>query len=78
MGAASTTNAINVPLNDILYAGGWSTISTVLEAMYIDFGMSPSKATYIFFGQKGRPWTSTRPGGRDTYGTQIPPDNGRQ
>jgi hypothetical protein len=49
-GGVSTTNAIKVPLNDIRYAGGWSTSSTDLEAKYIDLAMPPSKAAYIFFG----------------------------
>jgi len=48
-GAASATNAIKVPLNDISYAGGWSTISKALEAKHIDFAMPPSKSAYIFF-----------------------------
>ena len=49
-GAASLANAIKVPINDIRYAGGWSTNSTVLESKYIDFAMARSKAAYIFFG----------------------------
>jgi hypothetical protein len=53
-GAASAANAIKVPLNDIRYAGGWSTNSTVLESKYIDFAMAPSKAAYTFFGHLKR------------------------
>jgi hypothetical protein len=53
-GAASATNSIKVPLNDIRYSGGWSTNSNVLEAKYIDVAMAPSKATYIFFGHMKR------------------------
>jgi hypothetical protein len=53
-GAASAANAIKVPLNDIRYAGGWSTNSTVLESKYIDFSMAPSKAAYICFGHLKR------------------------
>jgi hypothetical protein len=53
-GAASTANAIKVPINEIRYAGGWSTSSTVLESKYIDFAMAPSKAAYIFFGHLKR------------------------
>ncbi len=53
-GAASAANAIKVPLNDIRYAGGWSTNSTGLESKYIDFSMPPSKAAYIFFGHLKR------------------------
>ena len=49
-GVASAANAIKVHLNDIRYAEGWSTNSTVLEAKYIDFAMPPSRAAYIFFG----------------------------
>jgi len=49
-GATSAANSIKVPLNDIRYAWGWSTNSTVLESKYIDLAMAPSKATYIFFG----------------------------
>jgi hypothetical protein len=53
-GAASTSNAIKVPLNDIRNARGWSTSSTVLKAKYIDFAMQPSKVAYIFFGHLKR------------------------
>ncbi len=53
-GAVSAANAIKVPLNDIRYAGGWSTNSTVLESKYIDFSMAPSKAAYTFFGHLKR------------------------
>jgi hypothetical protein len=53
-GAASTANAIKIALNDIRYAGGWSTNSTVLEAKYIDFAMAPSEAAYVFFGHMKR------------------------
>jgi hypothetical protein len=53
-GAASATNAIKAPLNDIRYAEGWSTSSTVLEAKYIDFAMPPSEAEYILFGHLKR------------------------
>ena len=49
-GDASTANAIGVRLTDIRYAGGWSTISTVLEAKYIDFAMLPTPAARLFFG----------------------------
>jgi hypothetical protein len=35
-------------------------ISTVLEAKYIDFGMPPSKASYIFFGHMKRDIPSAR------------------
>jgi hypothetical protein len=38
-GAASAANAIQVRLTDIRFARGWATISTVLEAKYIDFAM---------------------------------------
>ncbi len=48
-GAATTANAIKVPLNDIRYSGGWSTSSNVLKSKYINFAMAPSKAAYIFF-----------------------------
>ena len=53
-GAASAANAIKVALNDIRYAGGWSTNSTVLEDKYIDFAMAPSEAAYVFFGHMKR------------------------
>ena len=36
-GAASAAYAIKVRLNDIRYAGGWSTKSTVMESKYVDF-----------------------------------------
>ena len=49
-GAASAIYAIGARLTYIRYAGGWSTNSTVLEAKYINFTMSPSLATWIFFG----------------------------
>ena len=52
--AASAANAIKIPLNDIRYAGGWSTNSTVLEAKYIDFAMAPSEAAFVFFGHMKR------------------------
>jgi hypothetical protein len=53
-GAASAANAIKIALNDIRYAGGWSTNSTVLEAKYIDFAMAPSEAAHVFFGHMKR------------------------
>jgi hypothetical protein len=53
-GSNVAANAIKVPLNDIRYAGGWSTNSTVMEAKYIDFAMPPSKTAYIFFGHLKR------------------------
>jgi hypothetical protein len=53
-GAASAANAIKVPINDIHYAGGWSTNSTVLESKYMDFAMAPSKAAYMIFIQLKR------------------------
>ena len=49
-GAASAAYAIRVRLDDIRYAGGWSTKSTVLEAKYVDFTMKPTKAALLFFG----------------------------
>ena len=49
-GAASDAYAIKVRLTDIRYAGGWSTISTVLESKYVDFTMRPTKAALLFFG----------------------------
>jgi hypothetical protein len=64
-GVASAANAIKVHLNDIRYAGGWSTNSTVLEAKYIDFSMPPSKAAYIFFGHLKRD-TPFETGGRNS------------
>ena len=59
-GAALATNAIEAPLNDIRYAGGWSTNSSVLEAKYIDFAMAPSYAAYIFFGHLKRDTPTAR------------------
>ncbi len=53
-GAASAANIIKVPINDIRYAGGWSTNYTVLESKYIDFAIAFSKAAYIFFGHLKR------------------------
>ena len=44
------TYAIKVRLNDIRYAGGWFTKSTVLEFKYVDFTMRPTKAALLFFG----------------------------
>jgi hypothetical protein len=49
-GAASASNAIQVHLTDIRFAGGWATNSTVLEAKYIDFAMRPTPVAWIFFG----------------------------
>ena len=49
-GTASATYAIGAKLTDIRYAGGWSTISTILEAKYIGFTMRPSLAVWNFFG----------------------------
>ncbi len=49
-GAASAAYALQVILTDIRYAGGWSTISTVLESKYVDFTMRPAKAAFLFFG----------------------------
>jgi hypothetical protein len=54
IGTALAANAIKVPINDIRYAGGWSTNSTVLESKYIDFAMALSNAAYIFFGHLKR------------------------
>ena len=62
-GAASAANAIKIALNDIRYAGGWSTSSTVLESKYIDFSMAPSKAAYIFFGHLKRDTPAAQQGG---------------
>ena len=64
-GVASAANAIKVHLNDIRYAEGWSTNSTVLEAKYIDFAMPPSRAAYIFFGHLKRD-TPFEQDGRDS------------
>ncbi len=49
-GAASAAYVIKVRLNDIHYAGGWSTKSTVLESKYVDFTMRSTKAALMFFG----------------------------
>jgi hypothetical protein len=49
-GAASAAYAIKVHLNDIRYAGSWSTKSIVLESKYVDFTMKPTKAALMFFG----------------------------
>ena len=62
-GAASAANDIKAPLNDIRYAEGWSTSSTVLESKYIDFSMAPSNAAYIFFGHLKRDTPATWQGG---------------
>ena len=48
-GAASAAYAITVRLNDIRYAGGWSTKSTDLESKFVDFTMRPTKAALLFF-----------------------------
>ncbi len=53
-GATLAANAIKAPLNNIRYAGGLSTSSTVPEANFIDIAMPPSKAAYIFFGHLKR------------------------
>ncbi len=60
IGTTSAANAIKVPINDIRYAGGWSTKSTVLESKYIDFAMAPS--AYIFFGHLKRDIPATQQG----------------
>ena len=62
-GTASAANAIKVPINDIRYAGGWSTNSSVLEKKYIDFSMAPSKAAYTIFGHLKRDTPAARQGG---------------
>ena len=49
-GDASAAYAIGAILTAILYAGGLSANSTVLEAKYIDFTMRPSPTAWIFFG----------------------------
>ena len=56
-GDAYAANAIGALLPGIRYVGGWSTISTVLEAKYIDFAMLPTPAARLFFGYhcKGAP-----------------------
>ncbi len=61
-GSASIGNAIKVPFNDIRYAGGWSTNSSVLEAKYTDFAMASSHATYIVFGHLKRDTPAAREG----------------
>ena len=71
-GAASAANAIKISLNDIRYAGGWSTNSTVLEAKYIDFAMAPSEAAYVFFGHMKRDTPQDKRRLRQSPGPGLP------
>jgi hypothetical protein len=49
-GAASAAYAIGARLMDIRHVSGWSTISSVLDAKYVNFMMQSSPKARMFFG----------------------------
>ena len=48
-GMATAAKSINVPMEEIKWVGGWSNDSQAVHS-YIDMGVRPCPAAFLFFG----------------------------